>query len=520
MSHSFVASNFSRPTYCDHCQGLLWGLVKQGYRCSGCGAVCHQYCQNSIPACSIEKTEPYHQRSTTDSPAAKSLRSLQQQHSSDTFDTSSSFTKIKRIATSDEFQNVLVSAAINSTDTTQPVNDYLANLPPLNPQNTAKNFSRFVSRCGPMFAARDNVILLLSWNKPIDTLVALLIYCIVCLHPKLVLLVPHVILLQIIITGYNKKKNTDSPQLKTSGSASTSSTGSSSIPTPTPSPAPSRFSFAAAFFPAFDEASPEYLKNMQNLQNMMGEMSDLYDLCASNAHHFDWSSEQDTMRIFQGALVSLGLLCLGIWFVPLNIIFLVGGISMFLLNTRFAKFVVKEMLPQVTEIGQSQMDSAVQWYTQVEKRLDDQVNFKELSLYENQRWWSGSGFIPHMLPDERGLWSDFSGAIELAPKEELPAPKGYHWMEDNWSLDKTGPWTDDTLGLEMMVYPESGGWVYSDNNWENARNNSNNTATTPTNIPSDLNTPKDKSVTRRRRWIRKCELDMSRKYSLTEQITL
>lgn len=96
------------------------------------------------------------------------------------FDTSSSFTKIKRIATSDEFQNVLVSAAINSTDTTQPVNDYLANLPPLNPQNTAKNFSRFVSRCGPMFAARDNVILLLSWNKPIDTLVALLIYCIVC----------------------------------------------------------------------------------------------------------------------------------------------------------------------------------------------------------------------------------------------------------------------------------------------------------------------------------------------------
>lgn len=145
-----------------------------------------------------------------------------------------------------------------------------------------------------------------------------------------------------------------------------------------------------------------------------------------------------------------------------------------------------------------------------------------------------------MLPDERGLWSDFSGAIELAPKEELPAPKGYHWMEDNWSLDKTGPWTDDTLGLgnvfyyifccsfyligviqvEMMVYPESGGWVYSDNNWENARNNNNNTTTTPTNTPSDLNTPKDKSVTRRRRWVRKCELDMSRKYSLTEQITL
>lgn len=87
---------------------------------------------------------------------------------------------MKRIATSDEFQNVLVSAAINSTDTTQPPNQYLANLPPLNPQSTAKNFSRFVSRCGPMFAGRDNLILLLSWNKPIDTMVAMLIYCIIC----------------------------------------------------------------------------------------------------------------------------------------------------------------------------------------------------------------------------------------------------------------------------------------------------------------------------------------------------
>ena len=35
MSHSFTDANFSRPTYCDHCQGLLWGLVKQGIRCSG-----------------------------------------------------------------------------------------------------------------------------------------------------------------------------------------------------------------------------------------------------------------------------------------------------------------------------------------------------------------------------------------------------------------------------------------------------------------------------------------------------
>lgn len=118
--------------------------------------------------CSAQEKVP----SYSDSPAAKSLRSLQQQHSP--------LSKLKQIATSEEFQNVLISAAINSTDTTLPPNDYLANLPPLNPQNTAKNFSRFVSRCGPMFAFRDNVILLLSWNKPIDTAAALLVYCLIC----------------------------------------------------------------------------------------------------------------------------------------------------------------------------------------------------------------------------------------------------------------------------------------------------------------------------------------------------
>lgn len=229
------------------------------------------------------------------------------------------------------------------------------------------------------------------------------------LHPKLVLFVPHVILFQIIISGYTKRfgnknesdsnnknkdqkqqqqhKQTKNPQPRKSTSATTTSTSGG---------VSSRFNFASALFPAFDEASPEYLKNMQNLQNMMGEMSDLYDLIASNSHFVDWSSEAETMRLFQAALVSFGALAIAIWFIPLNVIFLVGGISLFLLNTRFAKFVLKEMLPQVAEIGQSQVNSAVQWYTQVEKRLDDQANIQELSLYENQRWWSGSGFVPHV----------------------------------------------------------------------------------------------------------------------------
>lgn len=50
-----------------------------------------------------------------------------------------------------------------------------------------------------------------------------------------------------------------------------------------------------------------------------------------------------------------------------------------------------------------------------------------------------------------------------------------------------------------MVYPENGGWVYTDNNWENPRKSK-----------STLDTPSD-GKTRRRRWTRKCELDLSKR---------
>lgn len=63
--------------------------------------------------------------------------------------------------------------------------------------------------------------------------------------------------------------------------------------------------------------------------------------------------------------------------------------------------------------------------------------------------------------------------------------------------------------IEAMVYPENGGWVYTDNNWENPRNGNSVSL-------SETSTLKNKSVTRRRRWIRKCELDLSRKYSLSD----
>jgi len=46
--HSFVKSSFKAPTWCHWCKDFIWGLAKQGYRCSGCGYTCHSRCRKKL----------------------------------------------------------------------------------------------------------------------------------------------------------------------------------------------------------------------------------------------------------------------------------------------------------------------------------------------------------------------------------------------------------------------------------------------------------------------------------------
>lgn len=40
--HHFVIYTYSHPTWCGHCGGLLWGIVKQGWKCIDCGFDIHK----------------------------------------------------------------------------------------------------------------------------------------------------------------------------------------------------------------------------------------------------------------------------------------------------------------------------------------------------------------------------------------------------------------------------------------------------------------------------------------------
>uniref|UniRef100_A0A8C9XRD6 RAS guanyl releasing protein 3 (calcium and DAG-regulated) n=1 Tax=Sander lucioperca TaxID=283035 RepID=A0A8C9XRD6_SANLU len=46
--HSFQEMTYLKPTFCEHCAGFLWGIIKQGYKCKDCGVNCHKQCRELL----------------------------------------------------------------------------------------------------------------------------------------------------------------------------------------------------------------------------------------------------------------------------------------------------------------------------------------------------------------------------------------------------------------------------------------------------------------------------------------
>uniref|UniRef100_A0A1B0CSN3 Phorbol-ester/DAG-type domain-containing protein n=1 Tax=Lutzomyia longipalpis TaxID=7200 RepID=A0A1B0CSN3_LUTLO len=48
LPHNFAIHHYNRPTFCDHCGSLIYGLMKQGMQCNGCKMNIHKRCQKNV----------------------------------------------------------------------------------------------------------------------------------------------------------------------------------------------------------------------------------------------------------------------------------------------------------------------------------------------------------------------------------------------------------------------------------------------------------------------------------------
>ncbi|XP_076369043.1 calcium-independent protein kinase C-like isoform X5 [Tachypleus tridentatus] len=48
VPHRFLVHNYKRPTFCDHCGSMLYGLFKQGLQCEACKMNVHKRCHKNV----------------------------------------------------------------------------------------------------------------------------------------------------------------------------------------------------------------------------------------------------------------------------------------------------------------------------------------------------------------------------------------------------------------------------------------------------------------------------------------
>lgn len=203
----------------------------------------------------------------------------------------------------------------------------------------------------------------------------------------------------------------------------------------------------------------------------------------------DWTNEEDTLGVLKLAAASAVGVCVVVMLVPVNLIMLVGGCTAFVANTAFVRAASSTLPPVILKGLQERVDTLSGTITKGIEKASVSVTASgrkvpsggktvTVKLYENQRWWAGLGWIPHLLKSERQPWSDDTGAIAKTAKETFPLPSdteqgSWSWADPEWRLDMG--WEE---GDEM-------GWVYSDHNWEYPKNKAN-----------------TGSLTRRRLWVR------------------
>ncbi|ORE02809.1 hypothetical protein BCV72DRAFT_214500 [Rhizopus microsporus var. microsporus] len=192
--------------------------------------------------------------------------------------------------------------------------------------------------------------------------------------------------------------------------------------------------------PRYNENTIEYYRNLEQMQHTFIFFIRLYDNIAYHLHHVSLNKSAYRILLASSAFTSLMFFYIGRYLI------MMAGLLILFNKTWIGSF-MEVVLLFLVELLQTCIDIiqklALRTSTSERKPI-------EVSVYENQRWWAGTGYTSQMLRSERAAWSNITGLEPLPPKEDIPPPAHYTWTKDDWCLDAIGPWIDDVLGIGKL----------------------------------------------------------------------
>ncbi|KAJ2883833.1 Peroxisome size and maintenance regulator [Coemansia asiatica] len=305
----------------------------------------------------------------------------------------------------------------------------------------------------------------------------------------------------------------------------------------------------AAIFGVASFGSAKYTANVHTTQTLTGTYVKAYDWAAAHNYLVDWSHPVYARRVLHMCLLAQTAVLVVVYYVPWYLLFLIGGNCGLLLMSPHVRaflkvfgvefllylhelveiyavrtgiwlrklrwmrigrrtrggiklasqrvFVSPELLAcQSEEDGDGEEGSGSGYRTPPLLSLSNTPASSTttlvrrphtVSVFENQRWWLGFGWIPRLGGSERAKWSDESGRRSFASLSDFMPDDGYVWADDagGWEIDRV--WA-------LPVHTDDEGWVYTDNFWKR-----------PSSTASTVS-----SYTRRRKWVRRMRPPASR----------
>ncbi|KAH7885544.1 hypothetical protein F5I97DRAFT_1810990 [Phlebopus sp. FC_14] len=331
---------------------------------------------------------------------------------------------------------------------------------PLSLPIMTSNFRRFVARVGPVFWLQDRIEEVILWKKGWRrTVVWLTAYAFLCYFPRMILLIPHILLLGVMLAYYPNP-------------------GAQSVPL------------------NVGEGTVDWQANIQAIQNLMGAFSDVHDaifpllplLLDASTHPTFTATPRPSRRRFSLPYTRC-LPSIHVTLIPSKL-----GSLVFLSPRHVQNILTHTLTPaQIKTTLRRIIDN---------DRLSDYAwaaPMCTVELWENERWIedakSGGGTSSrtwsklNLRPSERAPWTrgrdGWSGVGgEVSSNLTFSLAPGWAFVEtEGWRPDLEGRWVYENEGVEG-----TDGWTYSTDTWSQPRSSAR---------------PGDGWVTRRRRWVRR-----------------